>query len=362
MLYYLSSHERHVSSPFQSTTATAITTMSTPSPKPTPTRRGTLNFGLRRKSSAASLTPSVGSAGSPPNSAPIVNGNGNGHTEEPIADDNASVSSKTDKRPPKKRMFSLLAPRASKSSMPSVDLNGHTQEPSEISEAGSDAAVNGAASTASLGSSFFSSPRRGSGANKLAVEALTQEKKRLEEQVQTLTTEKTTLEADLEAAKSETQRLSEEAEKNRGTWVAEGAKAQEELAQKDEEVKSLTATLEEMKEELTRTKASELELAVYKESVTSDLEAKLAENEKRVRETVKEELGTDLANAQKTIELKDSTIERMIAEAAALQEQLAAAQKEAKELKDEREAWIQKETDMQTQLGKVKGAGGCSIM
>lgn len=335
--------------------------MSTPSPKPTPTRRGTLNFGLRRKSSTASLTPSVGSAGSPPNSAPIVNGNGNGHTEEPIADDNASVSSKTDKRPPKKRMFSLLAPRASKSSMPSVDLNGHTQEPSEISEAGSDA-VNGAASTASLGSSFFSSPRRGSGANKLAVEALTQEKKRLEEQVQTLTTEKTTLEADLEAAKSETQRLSEEAEKNRGTWVAVGAKAQEELAQKAEEVKSLTATLEEMKEELTRTKASELELAVYKESVTSDLEAKLAENEKRVRETVKEELGTDLANAQKTIELKDSTIERMIAEAAALQEQLAAAQKEAKELKDEKEAWIQKETDMQTQLGKVKGAGGCSIM
>lgn len=293
-----------------------------------------------------------------------------GHTDEPTSggDDNVSVSSKTDKtRPAKKRMFSLLAPRGSKASMAPVDgvsSNGHTTEPSELSENGLEPGASLQPRT-SIGSGFFSSGRRGSTERKHAAELAAQEKERLEERVKALILEKEKAEAALDAEKAETSRLAAEAAIKESEWAEEREKSREEarreLDERDGKVGKLTASVEELQAELERTKVAEMELALFKEGE----EARLAEHERRVRESMQEEkeaLENKLEGVKRTIELKDATIEKMIAEAAELQEKLTAALEESKKFREEKDTLLKKETDLKAGVGKVKGAGGCSIM
>lgn len=310
------------------------------SPKPTPTRRGTL-FGLRRKSSAGLLVPTA----SAPNAEATSNGEPSGQSipQEPTISDVFSAT--TIMSPPKpKRGFSILPAR------PSVDDNAAL-----LSDSGSDRSLNvNAKASTSAGRGFL---RRLSSTKKHAIGELTQEKKDLEVQVQVLSSEKSSLEAALEAARDEAKRLSLEAGKVGDEQNAERRmiwdEAAAQLVEKEGEVKSLAAAIDELKEELERTKASEQELLSHNLLSTLDLQEKMAEMESRVRNEVKEEketLEAQLLEAQSLIDAKDRTIKELEAQASGIQEQLRAAELLTKRLKEEKADW---EARKESQVAKA---------
>ncbi|TEB10848.1 hypothetical protein FA13DRAFT_1806213 [Coprinellus micaceus] len=259
---------------------------------------------------------------------PATNGDDSG------AEVNGRSSSEAKSPPKPRRMFSILAPRASRSTMGDGTNGNHSLDPSEMSETESGAPTHdGTKSSTSLSASFL---RRGSGVK--AVEALTQEKKALEEQVEGLKTEKVALESAFEAEKEENKRLTSEAAKRREEWEGEKLKLQEGVVEKDSE-------------------ESEKQLLAFKESSAAELEAKLAEQEKSVRDKVGEEqetLKVKLAEAELAGEAKDQTIKGLEGQLAELQEKAKAVEEELKKLKEEKDK-------LQADAGK-RASGSCSIM
>ncbi|TEB37969.1 hypothetical protein FA13DRAFT_1705037 [Coprinellus micaceus] len=270
------------------------------SPKPIPTRRGTL-FGLRRKSSVASLSPSIPVV-SPPTEAPVMGEPSSSTlpTPEPsTSNDATSINSKTQSPKPKRKFTSLIPTRTS--------TDGPSSESGVLSDAGSDHSINLHPKSSSRSASFLRRLSSSSSGKKhaLQIEELQQAKTALEAQVDVLTTEK--------VAQAESQRLSLEDTRTKEEWDEERRKiideAAAQLVAKEVDVKSLNNTIEELKEELERQRSLR---SPPKSTPPPTLE--------------KEGLEKQLLEAQTSLDAKDRALKELESHSSGLKDQLASAE------------------------------------